>query len=1234
VALSASLALDVTRYQQGLKTATVELQTFERAGRTVSRDLKRLLEDFSGQRAAAEAARMAEAVERVGGASKLTQSEQRRVNAAVQEAIDKYRALGQEAPPHLLKLADATKQIEAPTGRVAAMLAGGVAGAVAAVGTAAIDAAGALARMAVDGIGQVVERGSRVATLRGGFERLSGGVEGADRTLRAVRESTAGLIRDFDVMAATNKALLLGLNTSSDEMADLAQTSTVLGRAMDQDATTSLDDLITALGRSSPMILDNLGLTVRVGEANETYARSVGKSVEQLTDAEKKTAFYNAAMAAARDKVAELGGVNLTLADQVSRLATTLGNLADRFSAAAASAPELRGAFAALNQLLEAMTTEGDEATSTIGRLWNAWERFISAGQSIPMLGTLRALADEAIVHERAMSGTAAASKGAIDAWASGLQPATAMTAGLAIFNDYLDDHETALKAAAAAQERYNDTVKRASGREAVEGGREIVRVLGDIGGPLRALPSELEGMARGLEAAAAGARALGQTRAAREFELLAKSLTPAQMLQQRYNVTIGEFVTINRSHADAVRQQIEGYNETRDAIAFGILPQIGKLHTAWVELRPAVRSSLEGSTSDVEAWGAALADAFGRIPDILQDAFTGGGGTSGAVKGLASLFGEATIGKLAKGWFEGASGLLGVLGPGIGQALGAAVPFLVDGIGRLFGGRPAHEDIRRRVSAWAGPISEGLAQAIADVAKSDFGGNRQAAEIFSLDRILGETGGLDVANLETMTGKLRDVFVMIETGAFTAAQGQDALNRSFGEFAAFWEAQGGLVSDQFLEILELNRRFGTESAAVSSYVRGQLSGASDGLLSWLETGRRAYGQLEADERRLAELQAQAARGGVEDRERLNQEIERVSASIRNQQGIIAATGITSQASAEAAGASVAAVFAEIQASGGTAREAIAAVGPATEALAAQLEAAGLSGGAAFDTVREYARLAADEVAGPAIEAIDGIGRTLRGLHNAGVPVDAMFAGLAAQVGQTYRSLVEQGRGGPAALALIAPTLQTIWELQQRGQEVTDEATLALLAEAEAAGLVGDEHRSAADRAAQAQERQLEVLEAIARALGADLPSAADEATAAAERLNRELRNVPSDVTTRFHYENDPRVGQPGESGPPVEDPGNAIGTMGRYGQWFHNFGGGTRTTLHGLEAVVRPDQAPAFAAAVGAQGRAQIVVVPVVSSTSPEAAARLVAKRLPRWMAGNVEGMRSAFQEVFNLGG
>lgn len=57
-------------------------------------------------------------------------------------------------------------------------------------------------------------------------------------------------------------------------------------------------------------------------------------------------------------------------------------------------------------------------------------------------------------------------------------------------------------------------------------------------------------------------------------------------------------------------------------------------------------------------------------------------------------------------------------------------------------------------------------------------------------------------------------------------------------------------------------------------------------------------------------------------------------------------------------------------------------------------------------------------------------------------------------------------------------------------------------------------------------------------------------------------------------------------------DQGFANGTMGRFGRWFANFGAGTRTVLHGNEAVIRPDQAAAFAADMGGDVAGEIAAL------------------------------------------
>jgi hypothetical protein len=62
----------------------------------------------------------------------------------------------------------------------------------------------------------------------------------------------------------------------------------------------AFDRLVTGLGRGSAKILDDLGIIVHVTQINEAYATSLGKTADQLTDAEKKQALVNEVCARAR----------------------------------------------------------------------------------------------------------------------------------------------------------------------------------------------------------------------------------------------------------------------------------------------------------------------------------------------------------------------------------------------------------------------------------------------------------------------------------------------------------------------------------------------------------------------------------------------------------------------------------------------------------------------------------------------------------------------------------------------------------------------------------------------------------------------------------------------------------------------------------------------------------------------------------------------------------------------
>src|SRR5262245_43226400 len=372
MAVNAIFNADFTNFNKAVNTATTQLKGFEGEAAKVDKGLARFGDSFSGKKIIQDALLAAKAVEDIGGATALTASEQAKLNALLGEALAKYKAVGQEAPAKLRELAAATEDAGKKTG--------GLSAGMVAVGSAIGGFVSGLALQGLQQLGQMLSdaaaQGVKFGQLSTGFDQLTTSVGlSSDAMLRMSRTATKGLVSDLDLIQSSNKALLLGLPVTEKAMGEMAGAAVTLGRAMGQDAAKSLDDLITALGRSSPMILDNLGLSVKVGEANAIYAAQLGKTADALTDAEKKQAFFNAAMDAARTKTEALGGIQLTVTDQLSRLATTLGNVVTRFISGANESNTFSSA-------LGAVASAAERAEQFLLDLAEAQRRVLSLQQS------------------------------------------------------------------------------------------------------------------------------------------------------------------------------------------------------------------------------------------------------------------------------------------------------------------------------------------------------------------------------------------------------------------------------------------------------------------------------------------------------------------------------------------------------------------------------------------------------------------------------------------------------------------------------------------------------------------------------------------------------------------------------------------------------------------------------------------------------------------------------------
>lgn len=173
-----------------------------------------------------------------------------------------------------------------------------------------------------------VARASEGEQLRNAFKGIvEGAGEDAPDALERLRQATRGTVSDIELLRQTNLAFQLGAVGSTEEMALLAEGAIKLGRAVGRDASEALSDITIGLGRASPRILDNLGIIVKSEAAYLRYATSIGKSVTDLTESERKIAFQKGAIEALREATADLSDGTETFGEKWSRLTATLGNV-------------------------------------------------------------------------------------------------------------------------------------------------------------------------------------------------------------------------------------------------------------------------------------------------------------------------------------------------------------------------------------------------------------------------------------------------------------------------------------------------------------------------------------------------------------------------------------------------------------------------------------------------------------------------------------------------------------------------------------------------------------------------------------------------------------------------------------------------------------------------------------------------------------------------------------------
>lgn len=182
-------------------------------------------------------------------------------------------------------------------------------------------------------------RGAPLVGLATSFDVLTASVGVTSTTLlKDLRAASAGTVSDFELIRKANLALVGSTGEFGKEfgkrLPDVLRAARAAARATGQDVDFLFQSLVTGIKRGSPLLIDNTGIVLKLGEANQALATKLGKTVEQLTAEEKQLAVLNATVEAGTRLADSLGDAQETNAEKLARSNAIITNTLDTLAVA------------------------------------------------------------------------------------------------------------------------------------------------------------------------------------------------------------------------------------------------------------------------------------------------------------------------------------------------------------------------------------------------------------------------------------------------------------------------------------------------------------------------------------------------------------------------------------------------------------------------------------------------------------------------------------------------------------------------------------------------------------------------------------------------------------------------------------------------------------------------------------------------------------------------------------
>ena len=146
-----------------------------------------------------------------------------------------------------------------------------------------------------------------------------------DDYLGKLKDLSDNQIANSDLILASNRALKLGLE--ADDIPGLLTIAANSAIELGLSTTQAFDDIVTGLGRASPMILDNLGIQLDATAASKAYAESIGKTTEELTKEERTLALTQAVLKSSGDAIKDFETRQDSLTRSINRGRAAMENV-------------------------------------------------------------------------------------------------------------------------------------------------------------------------------------------------------------------------------------------------------------------------------------------------------------------------------------------------------------------------------------------------------------------------------------------------------------------------------------------------------------------------------------------------------------------------------------------------------------------------------------------------------------------------------------------------------------------------------------------------------------------------------------------------------------------------------------------------------------------------------------------------------------------------------------------